>query len=41
MSGPLNSKPRPEKMDDWSKLDYYRFCLFQKQVQVRVLGLGF
>ena len=32
-------------MDDWSKLDYYRFCLFQKQVQATVrgcfYGLGF
>mmetsp|Transcript_74676 Transcript_74676/g.118716 ORF Transcript_74676/g.118716 Transcript_74676/m.118716 type:complete len:158 (-) Transcript_74676:53-526(-) len=25
--------PLPTRMDDWTKLDYYRFCLFQKQVQ--------
>ncbi|CAL1156005.1 unnamed protein product [Cladocopium goreaui] len=25
--------PLPTCMDDWTKLDYYRFCLFQKQVQ--------
>eukprot|EP00913_Durusdinium_trenchii_P013542 g12713.t1 len=23
----------PPRMDDWTKLDYYRFCLFQRQVQ--------
>ena len=27
---------RPTCMDDWTKLDYYRFCLFQKQVQAQM-----
>ena len=28
--------PLPTCMDAWTKLDYYRFCLFQKQVQEEV-----
>lgn len=27
----------PGRMDDWSKVDYYRFCLFQRQVQQEFL----
>eukprot|EP00930_Biecheleria_cincta_P075634 TRINITY_DN62809_c0_g1_i1.p1 TRINITY_DN62809_c0_g1~~TRINITY_DN62809_c0_g1_i1.p1 ORF type:complete len:175 (-),score=46.81 TRINITY_DN62809_c0_g1_i1:22-513(-) len=29
--------PPPARMDDWSRLDYYRFCLFQRQVQEEFL----
>eukprot|EP00931_Biecheleriopsis_adriatica_P120352 TRINITY_DN95473_c0_g1_i1.p1 TRINITY_DN95473_c0_g1~~TRINITY_DN95473_c0_g1_i1.p1 ORF type:complete len:191 (-),score=36.66 TRINITY_DN95473_c0_g1_i1:76-648(-) len=29
--------PIPTHMDDWSKLDYYRFVLFQRQVQEEFL----
>lgn len=27
----------PARMDEWSKVDYYRFCLFQRQVQQEFL----
>lgn len=33
----LDVKQLPLRMDDWSKLDYFRFCLFQKQVQEEFL----
>eukprot|EP00438_Fugacium_kawagutii_P005926 Skav229276 [mRNA] locus=scaffold952:290824:298813:- [translate_table: standard] len=35
-SGGEGPGPLPVRMDDWSKLDYYRFCLFQQQVQEEV-----
>ncbi|CAJ1416154.1 unnamed protein product [Effrenium voratum] len=34
---PSNVAPLPARMDDWTKLDYYRFCLFQRQVQEEFL----
>lgn len=34
---PLSSRTLPSRMDDWTKLDYYRFCLFQRQIQEEFL----